>query len=168
MELQYEIKITGPIGTGKAPKIAHEQITAFLYEVTQFLETQVKENTPEGVGGAVNGLKATIHGEVVDKGTEVQKGIVAHTSVYGDPAERGRRPGKMAPSSVLVSWVELKFGVSGTEARRIAFFIRKKIMSRGTKGAAMFFRALDEGWPQVLTLANQYGVRIADRMREQT
>lgn len=167
MELAYEIKFKGPAIEGKGPKIAHELITAFLYEATQFLETQVKENTPTGVGGEVNGLYATIHGEVVDKSTEVQKGIVGHTSVYGDPVERGRRPGKMAPSSVLVSWVELKFGVSRADARRIAFFIRRKIMTRGTKGAAMFFRALDEGWPTVMAMAEQYGITIADRMRGQ-
>ncbi len=165
MELAYEIKITGPVGTGKAPKIAHEQITDFLYEATKLLESLVKTGTPIGVGGEVNGLWATIHGEV-ERGAEIQRGIVGHTSVYGDPVERGRRPGKMPPSSVLVRWVELKFNVTGAEARRIAFFVRKKIMSRGTKGAAMFFRALDEGWPQVLAMANQYGITIADRMRE--
>ena len=167
MELAYQIKINGPIAEGKAGKIAHEQVTAFLYEATQFLETQVKQNTPEGVfGQAGGGLRASIHGEVVDKGTEVQKGIIAHGSIYGDPVERGRRPGKMPPSSVLVRWVEVKFGVSGQDAKRIAFFVRKKIMSRGTKGAAMFFKALDEGWPTIVSMADQYGIKIADRMRK--
>jgi hypothetical protein len=166
MDLAYHITVKGPVLEGKAPQIAHEQVTAFLSEATQFLETQVRTNTPEGVfGEAGGGLRATIHGEVVDKGTEVQKGIIGHTSLYGDPMERGRRPGKMAPSAVLVRWVELKFNVSGSEARRIAFFVRKKIMSRGTKGAAMFFKALDEGWPEIVAMADRYGIRIADRMR---
>ena len=168
MELQYQIKISGPIADGRARKISHEQVTAFLYDATRFLETQVKEKTPEGVGARFlgGGLQGSIHGEVVDKGTEVQKGIVAHGQKYGDPAERGRRPGKMAPSSVLVRWVEMKFGVAGAEAKRIAFFIRRKIMKRGTRGAAMFFKALDEGWPEVMNMAELHGVKIADKMRE--
>jgi hypothetical protein len=150
---------------GTAGKIAHEQVTAFLYEVTAYLETQVKENTPIGVFGKQGGLYSTIHGEVTEKGTEVQKGIVAHGSVYGDPAERGRRPGKMPPSSVLVRWVELKLGVDEKEAKSIAFAIALKIKKKGTKGSAMFFKALDEGWPTILNMAQGYGIKIADKMR---
>jgi hypothetical protein len=165
MELAYQISFKGPVLDGTAGKIAHEQVTAFLYEVTAYLETQVKENTPIGVFGKQGGLYSTIHGEVTEKGTEAQKGIVAHGSKYGDPAERGRRPGKMAPSEVLVRWVELKFGVAEKDAKRIAFFIRKKIMKQGTKGAGMFFKALDEGWPTILSMAQGYGIKIADKMR---
>jgi hypothetical protein len=167
MDLAYKITYKGPVVEGKASKIAHDQVTAFLYEATQYLETQVKENTPIGVFGKRGGLWSTIHGEVVDKGTEVQKGVVAHGSVYGDPAERGRRPGKMPPSSVLVRWAEVKFGVGEKDAKRIAFFVRRKIMKQGTKGAAMFFKALDEGWPTIMAMAQERGIKIADKMRGQ-
>ena len=166
MELAYEIKITGPIGRQGARRSRMNRSRPFCMTRTQFLETRVKENTPTGVGGEVNGLWATIHGEVVDKGTEVQKGIVAHSSVYGDPWSGAGRPGKMAPSSVLVRWVEVKFGVSGRMPGGSRSLVRERY-EPGHKGRGDVFQGARQGWPQVMAMAERCGVTIADRMRDQ-
>ena len=49
--------------------------------------------------------------------------------------ETGRKAGKMPPSSALLPWVQARFGVSGSEARSLAFLIARKI---GEEGSALY------------------------------
>jgi hypothetical protein len=44
----------------------------------------------------------------------------------------GRKPGKAPPISALMPWVTAKFGVSGNEAKGIAFAVANKIKNEGT------------------------------------
>jgi hypothetical protein len=44
----------------------------------------------------------------------------------------GRKPGVAPPISALMPWVTAKFGVSGNEAKGIAFAVANKIKNEGT------------------------------------
>ena len=68
------------------------------------------------------------------KSERVKGGIKVGTNTgYGLYVEYGRPAGKMPPRNVLLRWVERKMRLSGNEAKSAAFFIGKKIGSRGTK-----------------------------------
>ena len=85
MELKVIIQAKGKIFDGRAPEIIRENLLAFMVEATQYLERRVKGRTPRRTGlGALS-----IHGEVINKGTTVIKGVVGHTSKYLDFVERG-------------------------------------------------------------------------------
>lgn len=45
----------------------------------------------------------------------------------------GRKPGTAPPVSALLPWVTAKFGISGNEAKGIAFAVAKKIKNEGTR-----------------------------------
>lgn len=166
MELAYKIEFSGPLFDGRAPGILQEETDAFIVEAVAFLETLVKQYTPVGVFGAQGGLLAGIHGDPIQLGTPVAMGIVGHSSgIYGDVVERGRQPGSMPPKGSLIRWINVILGIEGKKAESLDYVIRRKIAQKGTKGAAMFFRALEDGWPTLLEIAQKHGVGIADKMR---
>src|SRR5512139_1365952 len=143
MELKVSVTTKGKMFEPQAVDVMHEALERAMYEATSFLEAEVKKRTPIGVFGASGGLVSTIYGEVVDVGTPVIKGIVAHQSVYGDVIEKGRRAGKTwPPEGALLRWIELKTGVPEEQAKRLEFVIRRKIGQKGFPGAHMFERAL--------------------------
>ena len=114
-----------------------------------------------GVGGAESGLVATEFGEVIQYGTSVI-GMVGHASGYGDVIEFGRRAGKkMPPAGVLLSWIELKMGLTGKSAERVEFLIRRKIGKEGFEGAHMFEKAWNESQGDLQKIFDRAGFDIA-------
>ena len=170
MELQATITLKGHLFDGKYPEIVRKQLIAFMYEATAFLEQKVKANLPTeldglsrgiGVGGTVNGLYASIHGEPIDRGGPIIRGVVAHASMYGDIIERGREAGRsMPPSGVLIGWMEKKLGMSEKEAISKEFIFRRKIGQKGFPGIHMFERAFNEGFSQLQSIAEKYCIEI--------
>ena len=62
---------------------------------------------------------------------------------YAAPVETGARP-HMPPASLLVAWVQKKFGIEdGKQALSVAFAVAKSIAKRGTQGHQMYSRALE-------------------------
>lgn len=151
----------GPLLTGRTDETIRKNQLAAMHEATQFGVRRVKERTPQGVSGAQGGLLASIQPEVRERQTGVI-GIIGTASPYGLVVEKGRRPGKgMPPEGVLLRWVEVKMGVSGREAERIEFAIRRKIAAKGTRGAFMFDKTLKEDWPEFEAIFRRHGVIIA-------
>jgi hypothetical protein len=164
VELKAAIQIKGGFFEGKSPEYIVGELGAGMEEAVLYLERLVKKYTPQGVYGAQGGLLSTIHGEV-EKGTPVMKGVVGHQSPHGDVIEKGRTAGKAwPPSGALLRWIELKMGVSGEEAKRIEFLVRRKIGKKGFPGVHMFERAFDEGFETVQTIFEGRGFEIAKKM----
>lgn len=167
MELKVSVTQKGKIFEGVSHAIIQDNLSQAMYEATAFLEREVKKRTPQGVGGAKGGLMSTIHGEVIGKGTSVIKGIVSHQSKYGDVIEKGRTAGKTwPPEGALIRWIEVKMGLSGPEAKRIEFLIRRKIGKKGFPGAHMFERALNENWGRLQGIFERMGFEIARELSE--
>lgn len=61
-------------------------------------------------------------------------GPVGAPSLYALFAEEGRRPGAMPPKEPIAYWVRRVLQVSGPEADRVTYLVRRKIARRGTKG----------------------------------
>jgi hypothetical protein len=168
MELKVSIQTKGKIFEGKAPEIIREQLTSAMYEATSFLEREVKKRTPTGVYGAKGGLLATIHGEVVGKGTPLIKGIIVHgKGTYGDVIEKGRRVGKTwPPEGALLRWIEVKMGLDTVQAKRLEFIIRRKIGQKGFPGAQMFEKALDENMAKLMEIFDKAGFEITRELNQ--
>ena len=165
MNLAITITKKGGYFDGKPIEVFQASLDAAISEATMFLERKVKELAPKGVGGAVNGLAATIHGEVPGKGTPAIKGIIAHQSVYGDVIEKGRTAGKsMPPEGSLIRWIELKMGLPEPLAKKIEFVVRRKIGQKGFPGAHMFETALEQGMPRLQGIFDRCGFEIARKL----
>jgi len=165
MNIRATISAQGGIYDGKAPDMVRNELIAVMHEATQYLERQIKKETPVGVYGARGGLLSSIHGEVVEKGAAIIRGVVATQSVYGEVIERGRRPGKAwPPKGSLLRWIELKMGVDEKEAKRIEFAIRAKIGKKGFPGKQMFKKTWDREFPAIQRMFERAGFDIARKV----
>lgn len=167
MKISSTLKMTGALLTGRPSEVVRKNQVASMHEVTQLATRLVKEKTPQGVMGAQGGLLSTIQPEVREISAGVL-GIVGTVSPYGLVREKGRRPGKGMPPGgkgskerPLLRWIEVKMGVSRAEAELIEYPVRRKIATKGTEGAHMFEKTLDEDWGEFQSVFDRYGVAIS-------
>lgn len=167
MELKATVTANGKIFDGRAPEIIRAALMGVMYDATQYLEREIKKETPVGVYGAQGGLLSTVHGEVVQKGEAMVKGIVATQSAYGEVVEKGRRAGKTwPPEGALLRWIELKMGVDAVQAKRLEFVIRRKIGRKGFPGKRMFEKTWESKFPAIQRMFETAGFTIARKINE--
>ena len=173
MELRCVITERGPALKGMAPSIIQKGLDSAMNEAVSFLTTKVKDIIEAegrmGVGssskGEQSGLKASIMGDVVNKGTPLITGIVGTAKPYGEVIEKGRRPGqKMPPLGVLLDWIALKMGVTGKEAKREEYLLRRSIGKKGFEGIHMFERAFTGNVSEIQRMFEKAGFSIAERL----
>ena len=182
MEIKATIKCNGAIYNGVSLKISQMHLDRAMSESVALLERKVKENIRKapriGVGGAKGGLLASIHGETIQKGTPLIKGIVATQSIYGEVIEKGRRPGrKMPPADALDGWIDLKLGTRRRAfnsmdkvlaytawKKSVSFLIRRKIGKKGFPGIHMFERALADNLPQIQSIFERAAASITGKI----
>ncbi len=166
MEIKVAISKKGGIFDNAPAEIVERNLTAAMYEAVGLLEGKVKAYTPQGVfGERGGGLRASVFGEVVGKGTPLLKGVVATQSKYGEVIEKGRRPGmKMPPEGSLIRWMEVKLGMDSETAKKREFLLRRKIGKKGFPGVRMFERALDENMGTLEGIFDRYGFNIAKEL----
>ena len=165
MNLQINISTKGALLSGKAPQIIQAGLDRFITMVTMFLLGEVQKRTPQGVYGAQGGLLGSIQAEVTGKGSPIIKGTVMSAQKYAEVIEKGRTAGKgMPPKGTLVRWIEVKLGLSETEARKIEFVIRRKIGMKGFEGRHMFEKAVTENIGKIEAMAQACGLTIATEL----
>lgn len=75
-----------------------------------------------------------LRSSIVTRFRSDRMGGVVETNVdYAQYVERGRKPGRMPPSSALEAWVRTKISSSAKEVKSIAFLIARKIGLEGTR-----------------------------------
>lgn len=167
MELKATVTASGKIFNGQAPEIIRTALMGVMYDATQYLEREIKKDTPVGVYGAKGGLLSTVHGEVVQKGAEMVKGVVATQSAYGEVIEKGRRAGKTwPPEGALLKWIELKMGVDAVQAKRLEFVIRRKIGKKGFPGKQMFEKTWENKFSVIQRMFETAGFTIVRKINE--
>jgi hypothetical protein len=147
----------------KPARAVRDNQAAAMHEATQYTARRVKERVPQGVMGAQGGLLGSIQPEV-RRTSRTVIGIVGTPSPYGLVVEKGRRPGMKPPPAgtlLLLRWIEAKMGVSAEAARVIEHPVRWKIAKKGTEGAFMFEKTLDEDWPEIRAIFERYGESLA-------
>jgi len=180
--MNFHITITKSKKLNQAPQVVQANLDQAITEATLFLDAKVKANTPQGVYGAQGGLLGSIQNEVTGRGTPIVKGRIMTAHKYAEVIEKGRRPGqKMPPGAItmsdlksrrvnaqggLVQWIMLKFGVDIKTAMKLEFVVRRSIGKKGFKGAHMFEKALTDNWPQVQSIFDRCGFKIAKELSE--
>lgn len=155
-----QLSIVPPDGLDprRARDVADQEITRGLDEIATEFERRVKNNAPVGVGGEA-GLRGSVFREV--RGVPAREAFVGTTMPHAPIVELGRRPGQARPPIARIErWVERKLGVPADQARSVAFRVASKIAKRGSKGAFMFQRTLDEGRAVLDTVWSRVGERI--------
>ena len=142
-----------------------ESRTARISRITEallLLEKVIKRKTPEG-GGPIHIRdtmfgKPSLHGDVV-------YGTFGTPAIYGASLEYGTKP-HFPPVSPLQFWVERKLGISGKEARGVAFAIARAISVRGTKGVHMFEKGFEENKSAIMAILNEIPADIVRQMQD--
>lgn len=148
--------------------IEREEIERVLREVVaKFLIPKFNENEMNATGEWLQSLEV--------EATDDDKGYIRGRH-YTEYLAKGRPPSdKLPPISALEKWVNVKLGVSGTEATSIAFAIAHKIKNEGTKwhqqGGTDLVEVLES--PEVIAyiqneLGNILKVKISERLIRET
>ena len=122
-----------------------------LTEALLLLEREVKRLTPEGAGPIH--LRDTIFQKVEMYG-ESAWGQVGTPAIYGESVEYGTKP-HFPPIAPLIFWVEKRLGLSGKEAKSVAFAIARKISKKGTYGTHMFQYGFERNRAQIIAMLRQ-------------
>jgi len=141
-------------GVARAPAKFQKTIHAFLWEADLLLEREVKERTPVGIG-AGGGLRGSIAGQEPRSLGDSVIGVVSSSMLHAVPVELGTKP-HMPPVQPLVEWAAHKFNLGPDEAERAGFLIARKIAAKGTKGAFMFKKAMEENEGQLTDRLGEY------------
>lgn len=157
MSYGFRIRITKPLHLH--PEAMHKAMLIAGSETASLLEHYIGRVTPEGVGGARSGLKASIFSEVREQGTRIST-ITGTNKAYAMPVEYGRRAGQRPPPyRALLDWVGLRFGISDPKRqKRLAFLIARAIGKRGTRayrdnnppGERMFASGFASAMPHIV------------------
>ena len=165
MNLQINVSTKGALLSGKSPEIIQANLDRFVTQATMFLQVEVQKRTPQGVFGAQGGLLGSIQSEITGKGSPVIKGTVMSAQKYAEVIEKGRTAGKgMPPVGTLLRWLEVKLGLSETEAKQIEFVVRRKIGGKGFEGRHMFEKAVTENQSRLDQMAQACGLSIATEL----
>lgn len=155
VDYKIEFRPDPRLDAARMERITDEQIAAALTEAGQLFERLVKEETPLG---ATKLLRGSIFAE--GRGSPIREMLVGSPLLHAPIVERGRQPGKMPPIGPIELWVRRKLGVEGDAARGVAFVVARKIARKGTKGAAMFFKAFEKGRPALERVAQRLGATV--------
>ena len=143
----------------KFEQIIFREMDAAMRGSLEVFKAEVVGRTPVNLGLLRQSIQAVTRGQPPHF-----EGEVSTPLVYGEPVERGRKPGRMPPVDNIEMWVQRKLGQTGSEARSTAFLIARAIGRRGTKGAFMFRDGFEAGRPAVEKLWRNVASRAADKI----
>jgi hypothetical protein len=130
--MKLSITITTPT---VRPELLRQAVRGALEESGAFVEAQVRQRTPQGVGGSASGLRASIFSEVRDSPLQA---VIGSNLPYALPVEFGSRP-HFPPVQALIPWVQKFISLkNGETAEGVAFLIARAIARRGTPPREMF------------------------------
>ena len=126
----------------RAPLICTEELGVAMDEAVLLLEREVIELTPRGATSTLRNQITSLRLAPTPLETGDVIGLVTGTAPHTVAVEMGTRPHPV-PIAPLLDWVKAKLGLDGKEGRQVAFAISRKIAKHGTKGVAMFRRAME-------------------------
>lgn len=141
-----------------------------MTEIAGFLQKQVVQRTPKGVGGGA-GLRGSIKNDVRGTTLGTLRGEVFTASKYALPVEEGRRAGATPPpvkgekGLALRLWVRRKFRLrSEKKILSAAFATARAIGKRGIVGKFMFRDALKDNQERIAARLRKLGFDIAENL----
>jgi hypothetical protein len=161
-----EVKVSADIKaleslTKKYPDASQAARISRITEALFLLEAEIKKNTPVGAGPVH--LRDTVF-QKVEAGGQSVWGMIGTPAKYGESLEFGSRP-HFPPVAPIQHWVEKVLGISGKEAKSVAFLIARAISKRGTKARSMFGKSLEKRQAQILRILEQIPSDITKKMQ---
>jgi hypothetical protein len=145
----------------KMPEMTEREAIVAMGKAVAEVERQVVPRTPVNVGA----LRAAWSTRV-SRGSQAIKGEIVNPKEYAIVMEKGRRPGaRMPPVDAIQFWVTRKFGVSGKEARSIAFVIARSIGRKGIKGKFMLEKGFKAAEPTVRRVFEKVPETVFKRLK---
>lgn len=146
------------------PEMTEREAMIAMRSAVQTVEREVKPITPVNTGALKNAWSTK-----VSRGSRAIKGEIANPKEYALPIEKGRSPGTNPPVDAIQYWVTRKFGVTGKEARGLAFHIQANIKKRGfktyPKGAKMLEKGFDAAEPTVRRIFDKVPEKVFNRLK---
>jgi len=133
------------------PEASERARVSRLTEAMLLLKREIKLLTPEGAGPIH--LRGTIFQKVSIIGQSVE-GILGTPAKYGEAIEDGTKP-HFPPVKPILFWVKRKLGLTGKEAKSVAYAIVQKIGKKGTYGTHMFQYGFDRNEQTVINILKQ-------------
>lgn len=149
LSIKADLKLL-PELMAKFPVAAKTATVNRITEALLLLERNVKKETPRGAGPVH--ISDTIFHKV-EMGKPIW-GMIGTPAKYGEPLELGSKP-HFPPVAPILYWVERKLGLTGSEAKSVAFLIARSISRKGTEAAKMFTTAFKENSAKVLQILGQ-------------
>jgi hypothetical protein len=128
----------------RAPEMVVDELAKFADAAALFMQGEIQERTPTAQGN----LRASFIAQDPERLAEGVIGQVGTSLNYAVPVELGTKP-HFPPVDAVLDWVKVKLGVPETQAHGVAFAIARKIAQRGTKGAFMVQRAIEDNEAEV-------------------
>lgn len=153
--IRADLDLRGPLFEKAADVVLRKVLKANIAALTGFIRAKVVERTPVNTGA----LRNSIQEEIEERDDEII-GRVATNIEYAVPVEFGTKP-HFPPIDPLTYWARRKLGISGAEARSVAFRIARKIAQRGTEGYRMFEYGLEEGEKVARKTSKALGIEIS-------
>ena len=122
------------------PEESQAAQVAKITEALLLLESTIKPMVPVGAGPIH--LRDTIFQKTMVEGESVW-GMIGTPAEYGLPVEMGTRP-HFPPVAPIQFWVEKGMGLTGKEAKSVAFLIARAISRRGTPARQPFESGYEE------------------------
>lgn len=139
---QREIKVTIDTVVSKVLELNDEYLEAALKDVVIEALQAAANEAPVDTGQLAESLRDTT--VTVNKVSQFEYRVLANEVVdYAQWIEDGRSPGKFPPPDKLLPWVQRNMGLSGDEAKRVAFLIGRKMAKQGKPGLEFIQEAID-------------------------
>lgn len=125
------------------PEMVGRHNLATMNKVTSIVQDRLVVNTPVFLGNLRGSYYTQVTGSPL-----MLSGKVASDLVYGQVVDQGRPAGATPPPvDAIEFWVRRKLGVSGDEARSVAYLIARAIGRRGIKAVRMVDKAVKQAEP---------------------
>ena len=133
-----------------------------LRDIGKMMVPVLKSHTPTGVSKGLRNKTVFQIITGIEQRLEIRQGARSGTGFfYGRVVREGRRAGaRMPPPSALIPWVQMKMGISASEAPRVAFLVARKIGRVGIPPNPYHVRALRSAAGKLQQLVNQMGQRV--------
>lgn len=136
-----------------APEVVSSVRAAVSAEMLAWMlgvEAKAAEQIDAGPGPRTDRgeTKRSLQVEGPEPTQEGLRGVIRATSPHAVNVHEGRSPGsRRPPIAALVPWVERKLGVSGAEARSVAFLVARAIGRRGIRANPFLREPVREALP---------------------
>lgn len=173
---EIQVQLTGPLMDPNIQARFDREIANVLQELGEAGVKLIKQASPHGVSSGGGGLRGSIFTEPRGSSAGLRgqsigwrgvparhEQIIASSMDYASIVEVGRRPGRRPPFAPILLWVRRKLhDVDAKDARHVAFVIAGQIGARGTVGAHMFERSMQ----QLRPIAEQRFAALSARIAE--